>query len=138
MKNNSLARLVKSDVFSGKFKLENTSAFEIYDTLNTHVFGSMEIPPIRIKNIKDQWAWTDGRMKDGELKVHEIVLNKNFPHKAWAIATIAHEMIHQWQWEVLSPQRMNEGKEPIMSHGPSFFQWREPLLEYMIPIKAVM
>ena len=48
--------------------------------------------------------------------------------------TLAHEMVHQWQWEVLSPQRHEKGKPAIMSHGPSFYAWRKPLNEYLIPL----
>jgi len=49
---------------------------------------------------------------------------------------MAHEMVHQFQWDVLSNERQSQGLDPIMSHGPSFFAWREPLAEYDIPLST--
>ena len=65
---------------------------------------------------------------------HYIELHCKFPTWKEFIETLAHEMVHQWQWEVLSPQRYEEGKTPIMSHGPSFYAWRKPLHKYLIPL----
>ena len=49
---------------------------------------------------------------------------------------VAHEMVHQYQWDILSNDREDQGLPPIMSHGPSFFAWREPLAEYNIPLST--
>jgi hypothetical protein len=49
---------------------------------------------------------------------------------------MAHEMVHQFQWDILSNERQSQGLGPIMSHGPSFFAWRKPLAEYNIPLST--
>jgi hypothetical protein len=44
-------------------------------------------------------------------------------------------MVHQYQWDIYSKERAVEGKEPIMSHGPSFYKFRKQLAEYGIVLK---
>lgn len=56
--------------------------------------------------------------------------------KQWLITTLAHEMCHQYQWDIDGYKRIKEGKEPIMSHGPSFFKWKEKLKKHGIPLKT--
>lgn len=54
----------------------------------------------------------------------------------WFITTLAHEMVHQYQWDVLGPEREQEGKDWLMSHGPSFYQFRPQLHEHNISLKT--
>ena len=56
--------------------------------------------------------------------------------KQWLITVLAHEMCHQYQWDVQGVQRLNEGKQPIMSHGPSFFVFRDKLKKHGISLKS--
>ena len=44
--------------------------------------------------------------------------------KQWLITTLAHEMVHQWEWLT------NEN----MTHGPQFFLWRNQLANYNITL----
>jgi hypothetical protein len=44
-------------------------------------------------------------------------------------------MVHQHQWDIYSKERDKEGKEPIMSHGPSFYKFRKQLSEHGIVLK---
>ena len=55
--------------------------------------------------------------------------------KQWLITTLAHEMCHQYQWDRQGPKRLREGKEPILSHGPSFFVFRDKLAKHGITLK---
>ena len=55
--------------------------------------------------------------------------------KQWLITTLAHEMCHQYQWDVASRKRARRGMEPIMSHGPTFFQFKEKLAKHNISLK---
>ena len=55
--------------------------------------------------------------------------------KQWMISTLAHEMCHQWQWDIISSARRKLGKEPIMSHGPTFYMFRERLADHGISLK---
>ena len=141
MQLNKLAKFVRTDMFEGKYETNESETIDSYDLLNRYIFDNgLERPSFNIKRTRGYWGMTDGRMniEDEKFFVQEIILTNKFPHKAMFIATLAHEMIHQFQWEVLSPERHAQGKESIMSHGPSFFAWRKVLSEYMIPLRRQM
>jgi hypothetical protein len=55
--------------------------------------------------------------------------------KQWLISTLAHEMCHQYQWDIYSRKRVKNGQKPIMSHGPSFFLFRDKLAAHGISLK---
>ena len=55
--------------------------------------------------------------------------------KQWLITTLAHEMVHQYQWDIQGRERIKNGKEPFISHGPTFFQFRDKLAENNISLK---
>jgi hypothetical protein len=136
---NTLEKYVRTDMFDGTYKSDVSEAEEVHKMLNKYLFqGALQDAPIRRRKLKDIWAQCDGRFDpvDGEFYTAEISLGLFYPHKAVFVAALAHEMVHQWQWEVLSAERAEEGKDPIMSHGPSFYQWRNPLKKYMIPLAA--
>jgi hypothetical protein len=54
----------------------------------------------------------------------------------WFVTTLAHEMVHQYQWDIIGPEREHDGKEWLMSHGPSFFQFREEMEWHEISLKT--
>ncbi len=65
-----------------------------------------------------------------------IKLSEKWYCKQWLITTLAHEMVHQYQFDIDGPKRMKRGLEPIMSHGPSFFIFREKLAKFNISLKT--
>lgn len=54
----------------------------------------------------------------------------------WMVTTLAHEMCHQYQWDVDGPKRARKGKDFILSHGPSFFIYRDKLAKHGISLKT--
>ena len=56
--------------------------------------------------------------------------------RQWFISTLAHEMVHQYQWDIDGVKREKEGKNRIMSHGPSFYAHREKLAKHGISLKV--
>jgi hypothetical protein len=56
--------------------------------------------------------------------------------KQWLITVLAHEMCHQYQWDIQGMERLKRGKQPLMSHGPSFFVFRDKLKNYGISLKS--
>lgn len=54
----------------------------------------------------------------------------------WFMNTLAHEMVHQYQWDIDREHRQQQGLEPLMSHGPSFFAWRETMEYYGLSLKT--
>jgi hypothetical protein len=65
----------------------------------------------------------------------KIRLSDKWYCKQWLINTLAHEMAHQYQWDVYSKTRHLEGKYPVMSHGPSFYTFRKQLAKYGLVLK---
>ena len=129
---NKLAKFVRTPMFEGKYEANEDDAVETHYLLNKYVFDNvLDCPKFNIKRTRGYWGMCDGRMDilDESFFVEKITLSKKFTHKAMFVSTIAHEMV-----QVLSPQRHEEGKPAIMSHGPSFYAWRKPLNEYLIPL----
>lgn len=66
-----------------------------------------------------------------------ITINDKWYCKQWMIMILAHEMCHQYQWEVLGNERIKENRPRLLSHGPSFYILRDKLESYNIPLKRV-
>ena len=66
----------------------------------------------------------------------EIQLSDKWFCRLWFIDTLAHEMAHQYQWDIDGVKRVNKGWEPIMSHGPSFFKHRDNIDKYGMSLKV--
>ena len=57
---------------------------------------------------------------------YKIELNHRF--KTWRafLETLAHEMVHQWQVEII--------KDPTANHNKNFFGWREKFAKYKMQL----
>lgn len=122
-----------------KYKTSQEEVTEIYDVLNKIIFNDKLIRPELIvkSRCRGYWGMCFGKNyfpKRGQTNV-KIVLSDKWYCKQWLIMTLAHEMCHQYQWDIVGPKRIKQNKEPIMSHGPSFFKYRDRLKEYGIPLK---
>jgi DNA topoisomerase VI subunit B len=93
----------------------------IYDSINRAVFsGTLQRPRIRLSSSREFW---------GEIEVgyrghrhgprHTLCMRfaRQFPSMKTMINTVAHEMVHQWEWE-----RNNN-----LTHGQAFYAWNERL-----------
>lgn len=113
--------------------------YELFDIINQEVFdGELPKPKIIVKtHIQKKWGECQGYLnrtkKNKSLCV--ILLNKNWYCKQWLITVLAHEMVHQHQWDIQSEARVREGKDRLMSHGPSFYKFKNKLKSYGIPLK---
>ena len=93
--------------------------------LNEEVFNNIIYPfyDISIKRLHDCHAehigWTHGDLVYGELSI-----DCYFYNKTEFIYTLAHEMIHQWQWMQLNKT----------DHGRSFMKWKTKLHKFEIPL----
>jgi hypothetical protein len=59
-----------------------------------------------------------------------------FCHR-WMVLILAHEMAHQYQWEIHGPKRKHLKREPLLSHGPTFFEMKPKFLEHGIPLRII-
>ncbi len=111
----------------------------LYRLINREVFqNKLAMPKIHVKS-RLQGSWgecygADTPYVKGKSRC-VITLADRWYCKQWLIMAIAHEMCHQYEWDIISKRRQKEGKPPIMSHGPTFFLWRDKLRKKGIPLK---
>lgn len=112
-----------------------------YNVLNVALFnGKLNKPEIHLISRKKYWGlcqslcWYPQRYKTKSNC--EIHLSDKWFCRQWFIDTLAHEMVHQYQWDIDGPRRCKQGKEPIMSHGPSFFKHKKKLDRHGLNLKT--
>ena len=117
--------------------LKQTKA--IYRLINREVFyDKLPMPKIVLRRLHNALGICEG--KDGPIrktKSHcKITLTDRYYCIQWFISTLAHEMVHQYQWDIYSNIRVKRGQPRHMSHGPSFYIWRRKLKKFGIGLKA--
>lgn len=111
----------------------------LYRLINSSIFSDrLTMPKIQVKpRLRDMWGQCygadTGYNKNKSRCV--ILLSERWYCRQWLIMALAHEMVHQWQWDVYSKRRMKKGLEPIMSHGPSFHMWKKKFHKHGLPLK---
>ena len=104
-----------------KFKPTIQDCREIFNNINRQVFnGELKMPNFRLVYSKEYWGECIGNIDDNSKCT--IKINKSFLSRRLFINTLAHEMVHQWEWLT------NED----MTHGRQFFQWRKEMEKYGI------
>lgn len=112
----------------------------LFKLLNKHTFNNeLPLPEFRIINrFQDYFGLCSAKYfvpVSSKRSNCVITLNNKWYCKQWLIMILAHEMCHQYQWDILSFKRQKEGKQPIMSHGPTFFIFRDKLAKHGIPLR---
>jgi hypothetical protein len=111
------------DEHDAKFRPTISDCREAFRNINRNVFnGELKMPSFRLVYTKAFWGECQGVLED-QTQV-KMKINKSFLSKRLFINTMAHEMVHQWEWLV------NEN----MTHGPQFFLWRDQLANYNITL----
>ena len=106
----------------------------VYDLINEHVFDNILIRPnIKLGTCRDYWGMCYGEDNPYYNGTYcRIKLSDKWYCAQWMVTMMAHEMSHQFQWDVFSHGRKNR----IMSHGPSFYRYQLKLWEHNISIKT--
>ena len=119
-----LFKMVQSfDEHDAKFRPTISDCREIWHNINRNVFnGELKMPSFRLVYTKAFWGECQGVLED-QTRV-KMKINKSFLSKRLFINTMAHEMVHQWEWLT------NEN----MTHGPQFFLWKDQLANYNITL----
>jgi hypothetical protein len=119
-----LFKMVQSfDEHDAKFRPTIADCREIWTNINRNVFNNeLKMPSFRLVYTRAFWGECQGVLND-QTQV-KMKINKSFLSKRLFINTMAHEMVHQWEWLT------NEN----MTHGPQFFLWREQLAKYNITL----
>ena len=131
----------KTDFRKRLYKPTTEEAQDMFNILNKHIWhNELTICPIEIRRLRMAYGWCDGRTNpDGDFYTHSISVAPQHGCLQWFITILAHEMVHHWQWSIYSNNRaktMPYSKAAIMSHGPSFYEWKKPLEKYGIPLQS--
>lgn len=101
----------------------------IYRLLNKYVFDNkLTMPPIEIGVCRKYWGMCSGSFgftKKGT-KCRIRLMDKWFCVQ-WLVTTLAHEMVHQYEWDILQKN---------MTHRQSFFMWKDKLDKFNIGLKT--
>ena len=112
-----------------------------YDKINYYVFnGQLRRPIIRLGTIRKCWGMCEWEEELQPTSSYcKIRLSDKWFCAQWFVNTLAHEMVHQWQWDVYRfeyESQYNKGMPRLSgAHGPSFFSWRERFAEYGLCLK---
>jgi len=106
-----------------------------YRLLNILIFDRKLVKPhLEIRRLRSAWGLCIGNV-DLTCEIH---LTDRYYCKQWFLSVLAHEMCHQYQWQILGQRRIRRGRYPIMSHGPTFFLFKEKLKRFGIPLKTAL
>lgn len=113
-----------------------------YKILNKYIFeNQLTRPDIVQCRIQSRWGeciWHHQQQYTGSYT--NIRLSDKWFCPQWFLNTLAHEMVHQYQWDVYRWDHMDlYGKDinqKSAGHGPSFYIWRDRFEHYGLHLKA--
>jgi SprT-like family len=111
-----------------------------YDVINKYVFdGVLVRPDIHLKQLQKCWGLCSWHLKESNGTSVSIALNNKWFCQQWFMNTLAHEMVHQYQWDVYRWDHLSYyGKEMNTNsggHGPSFYAFRNRFEHYDLNLK---
>lgn len=122
------------------YRTDRDEVIILYNMLNKLIFNNkLLIPEIEVMpRCRKYWGMCYGSYdKPTDYKSScKIRLMDKWYCQQWLITVLAHEMCHQYQWDVQGIERRKIGKDPLMSHGPSFFVFRDKLKTHGISLKS--
>lgn len=109
-----------------------------YKIINKYVFDNkLHRPPIEIGITRDYWGICEGLdYETGHNTYSKLKISDKYFCAQWFMNVLAHEMAHQYQWDIVTPAREQEGMQPVLSHGPTFFMWRDEFEYYGLHLKT--
>lgn len=113
---------------------------KIYQLLNGLIFDhSLSRPEILLKRERIVLGYCKGYYHTISKGTRcKIRIPDKFYCVQWLVMILAHEMCHQYQWDIIGNQRIQQGKQRLLSHGPSFFRHKEKLAKFGIPLSKTV
>lgn len=114
----------------------------LFKLINQEIFNNeLPTPEFEVMSrCRDYWGWCQAKHFVPSLTSSRsdciIRVSDKWFCKQWLVTTIAHEMCHQYQWDIVSKKRIKRGLPPIMSHGPTFFMFKKKLADHGISLKS--
>lgn len=113
-----------------------------YNIINRYVFDNqLRQPEIRLGVTRKAWGlcqWFD--QPQTTRSYCRIQLSDKWFCQQWFLNTLAHEMAHQYQWDIYRWEHLDYYGRPMCDdsggHGPSFFMWRDRFDHYGLTLKT--
>ena len=113
-----------------------------YNLINKYVFDGVLVRPVLVqgsyRKVMGYCQWNKEQQDSGSWCQIGLV-NKWFCPQ-WFMNTLAHEMVHQYQWDIYRWEHLDHYGRPMFegsgAHGPSFFMWREHFSHYGLNLKT--
>lgn len=123
------------------FRPTNKEVIYAYNIINKYVFDNqLYRPEIELGRLRKTWGycvWQKEQQATGSYC--KIKLSDKWFCEQWFMNTLAHEMVHQYQWDIYRWDHLDYyGKEMHLgsgAHGPSFYMWREHIEQFGLNLK---
>ena len=109
-----------------------------YNILNRYIFDNeLKRPPIELGAWKGYWGECTGHDEFTNKGTYcTMKLSDKWFCVQWMVTTLAHEMAHQYEWDVVGEYYESCGKERRMTHHSAFFLCKERMSYYGINLKT--
>lgn len=123
------------------FRPSDTDINYAYNILNRYVFDNVLVrPDIQKGTLRKAWGictWHQQQHETGSWC--DIKLMDKWFCVQWFFNTLAHEMVHQYQWDVYRWEHLDYYGRPMYefsgAHGPTFYEWRDRFEHYGLTLK---
>jgi len=120
----------RAEYWRNEYRPTQQKVTHTYNALNKSLFKDrLKRPCIVVGQQRNVWGWAN--LLD-DYRVH-MGLSDKYPCEQFFVAVLAHEMIHQWQWEVDAPKRRKKGLRYQTAHGENFQAWKDTFDKFEIP-----
>ncbi len=124
------------------FRPSDADIVYAYNAINRYVFdGILQMPQLTQGRLTKCWGlcfWEEAKQNSGSWV--RIKISDKWFCPQWFMNTLAHEMIHQYQWDVYRWDHITEHGRDIYqksgAHGPSFYAWRDRFEHYDLHLKV--
>jgi hypothetical protein len=125
-----------------QFRPTQSDVIYAYNIINKYIFeNQLKRPEIKLGIIKKAWgicSWEQEQQPSGSY-CYIRLMDKWFCVQ-WFLQTLAHEMVHQYQWDIYRWDHLIQQGRPMYdlsgAHGPSFYAWRDKFAEYDMNLKV--
>lgn len=110
----------------------------VYNKLNFYIFDNeLKRPPIKIGQWRGYWGECTGHDDFTNPGTYcSMKLSDKWFCVQWMVTTLAHEMAHQYEWDVIGEYYESRGRERRMTHRAAFFIHRDRMAQYGIDLKT--
>ena len=111
-----------------------------YNIINRYVFdNALKQPKIEQGTLRKAWGYCNWLDEERNGTSCHIKLMDKWFCSQWFLNTLAHEMVHQYQWDIYRWEHLDYYGRPMYeksgAHGPSFYAWRDRFEHYGLNLK---